>query len=60
MSYNCHKETWSLNELISHCVHEEDRLKKDKVESAHLAFTSKGKKNGKKMKNDKKAADTTP
>ena len=33
VSYNCQKETWSLNELISHCVQEEERLKCDKTES---------------------------
>ncbi|KAL0307486.1 UNVERIFIED_CONTAM: hypothetical protein Sangu_3026600 [Sesamum angustifolium] len=27
VSYNCQKETWSLNELISHYVQEEERLK---------------------------------
>ena len=27
VSYNCQKETWSLNELFSHCVQEEERLK---------------------------------
>ncbi|XP_075499186.1 uncharacterized protein LOC142537891 [Primulina tabacum] len=27
VSYNCQKETWSLNELISHCVQEEKKLK---------------------------------
>ncbi|XP_075087781.1 uncharacterized protein LOC142169775 [Nicotiana tabacum] len=27
VSYNCQKKTWSLNEIISHCVQEEDRLK---------------------------------
>ena len=47
VNYNCQKETWSLNELISHCVHEEDRLKKQKVESAHLASTSIAKKKNK-------------
>ncbi|KAL0427153.1 UNVERIFIED_CONTAM: hypothetical protein Slati_2890100 [Sesamum latifolium] len=30
VSYNCQKETWSLNELISHCVQEEERLKQDR------------------------------
>ncbi|XP_024025573.1 uncharacterized protein LOC112092787, partial [Morus notabilis] len=30
VSYNCQKETWSLNELISNCVQEEERLKQDK------------------------------
>ena len=55
VSYNCQKETWSLNELISHCVQEEERLKQDKTESAHLASTSKDK--GKKRKKDKEAAE---
>ncbi|KAJ9174938.1 hypothetical protein P3X46_013531 [Hevea brasiliensis] len=27
VSYNCQKDSWSLNELISHYVQEEDRLK---------------------------------
>ncbi|XP_038989234.1 uncharacterized protein LOC120112994 [Phoenix dactylifera] len=58
VSYNCQKETWSLNELISHCVQEEERLKQDKVESAHLASTSKDKNKGQKRKKGKEAADT--
>ena len=33
-----------MNELISHCVQEEERIKKDKTESAHLALTSQKKK----------------
>ena len=57
VSYNCQKETWSLNELISHCVQEEERLKLDKTESAHLSLTSKSKR--KKIR-DKEAADKTP
>ncbi|KAA8530397.1 hypothetical protein F0562_005106 [Nyssa sinensis] len=55
VSYNCQKETWSLNELISHCVQEEERLKQEKIESAHLAGTSKDK--GNKRKKDKEAAE---
>ena len=39
-----------MNELRSHYVQEEDRLKKDKVESAYLASTSKGKNKGEKRK----------
>ncbi|XP_052207940.1 uncharacterized protein LOC127811804 [Diospyros lotus] len=39
MNYNCQKETWSLNEIISHCVQEDERLKQDKIESAYLAST---------------------
>ena len=48
VSYNCQKETWSLNELISHCVQEEERLKRDKTESAHLAMKSRDKRNKRK------------
>ena len=33
-----------MNELISHYVQEEERIKKDKTESAHLALTSQKKK----------------
>ncbi|XP_062103430.1 uncharacterized protein LOC133814497 [Humulus lupulus] len=33
ISYNCQKEKWTLNELISHCAQEEERLKKDKTKS---------------------------
>ena len=46
--YNCQKKTWSLNELISHCIQEEERLKCDKTESAHLAMASKDKRNKRK------------
>ncbi|KAL0283242.1 UNVERIFIED_CONTAM: hypothetical protein Sangu_2902200 [Sesamum angustifolium] len=60
VSYNCQKETWSLNELISHCIQEEERLKQDKTECAYFASTSKGKDKGKKRKKDNGAADTAP
>ncbi|XP_073047247.1 uncharacterized protein [Primulina eburnea] len=50
ISYNCQKEKWSLNEIISYCVQEEERLKQDKTESAHYASTSKDK--GKKRMNE--------
>ncbi|KAL0396299.1 UNVERIFIED_CONTAM: hypothetical protein Scaly_0078300 [Sesamum calycinum] len=60
VSYNCQKETWSLNELISHCVQEEERLKQDKTECAYFASTSKGKDKGKKRKKDNGVADTAP
>ncbi|XP_062088878.1 uncharacterized protein LOC133795442 [Humulus lupulus] len=50
VSYNCQREKWTLNELISFCVQEEERLKQEKTESAHLASTSKDK--GKKRKNE--------
>ena len=43
VSYNTQNDKWSLNELISHCVQEEERQQRDKVDSAHLASTSKNK-----------------
>ena len=55
VSYNCQKEALSLNELISHCVQEEERLKQEKIESVHLTGTSKD--IGKKRKKDKEAAE---
>ena len=48
VSYNYQKETWSLNELISYCVQEEERSKRDNTKSAHLAMTSKDKRNKRK------------
>ena len=53
VSYNCQKEKWSLNELISFCVQEEERLKQDKTKSAHLASTSKDKGKKRKRNTDK-------
>ncbi|XP_010099271.2 uncharacterized protein LOC21398556 [Morus notabilis] len=29
VSYNCQKDKWTLNELISHCVQEEERLQQE-------------------------------
>ena len=43
VSYNTQKDKWSLNELISHCVQEEERLQRDRTESAHLTSTSQSK-----------------
>ena len=50
VSYNTQKDKWTLNELISHCVQEEERINKDKTESAHLALTSQNKKKKRKLK----------
>ncbi|KAH1232659.1 hypothetical protein GmHk_09G025257 [Glycine max] len=36
VSYNTQKDRWSPNELIYHCVQEEERQHKDKYESVHL------------------------
>lgn len=48
VSYNCQKDKWSINELISYCVQEEDRWKQDRTKSAHLAMTPKVKNNKRK------------
>lgn len=48
VSYNCQKEKWNLNELISFCVQEKERLKQEKFEYAHMVSTSKDK--GKRKK----------
>jgi gag-polypeptide of LTR copia-type len=45
VSYNCQKQSWTVNELISHCVQEEDRLKTDKSKSVNIASTLKEKGN---------------
>ena len=41
-----------MNELIAQCVQEEERLKQEKIESAHLASTSQGFGTSKKRKRD--------
>ena len=41
VSYNCQKEKWTLNELISHCVEEEERMKHKRTEEVHMIGTSK-------------------
>ena len=48
VSYNCQKEKWNLNELISFCLQEEERLKQEKTEYSHVVSTSKDK--GKRKK----------
>ncbi|RDX76264.1 hypothetical protein CR513_43764, partial [Mucuna pruriens] len=44
VSYNTQKDKWSLNELISHYVQEEERLQRDKTESVYFVSTSQNKK----------------
>ncbi|XP_057515008.1 uncharacterized protein LOC130796658 [Actinidia eriantha] len=43
ISYNTHKKKWSVNELLTMCVREEERLKHEILESANLVFHGKGK-----------------
>jgi gag-polypeptide of LTR copia-type len=47
VSYNCQKESWTVNELISHCAQEEER----KSENTNIIFTSKGKEKQKRKVN---------
>ena len=58
ISYNTQKEKWTLDELISQCVQEENRLKQEKIESAHLASTSQGHGTNMKRKMDNKGKQT--
>ncbi|RVW22575.1 hypothetical protein CK203_098978 [Vitis vinifera] len=58
ISYNTQNEKWTLNELIAQCVQEEERLKQEKIESAHLASTSQGFGANKKRKRDNKGKQT--
>jgi len=53
ISYNCQKEKWSLNELISFYVQEEERLKQKRTESALVVSTSKDKGKRKRIKKPK-------
>ena len=39
ISYNTHKDKWSINELMTMCVQEEERLVMELGESAMLAIT---------------------
>ena len=43
ISYNTHKEKWSINELLIMCVQEEERLKYENLENAHFVTHKKGK-----------------
>jgi hypothetical protein len=43
IAYNTHKDKWSINELMTMCVQEEERLVMELGESAMLAMHGKGK-----------------
>ncbi|PKI42174.1 hypothetical protein CRG98_037413 [Punica granatum] len=43
ISYNTNKEEWSIIELLTMCVQEDERMKQDKPEIVHLATRPKGK-----------------
>jgi hypothetical protein len=45
ISYNTHKDKWSMNGLLTMCVQEEERLKHEKPQSVYfVAIHDKGKK----------------
>ncbi|KAL0297691.1 UNVERIFIED_CONTAM: Retrovirus-related Pol polyprotein from transposon TNT 1-94 [Sesamum radiatum] len=48
ITYNAQKEKWSVNELLTMCVQEEERLKNENIEVANLVTQNKGK--GKRSK----------
>ncbi|KAL0462715.1 UNVERIFIED_CONTAM: hypothetical protein Slati_0159100 [Sesamum latifolium] len=43
ISYNTHKDKWSINELMTMCVQEEGRLSMEAGESVHMATQGKNK-----------------
>ncbi|KAK2972659.1 hypothetical protein RJ640_003432 [Escallonia rubra] len=47
INYNTQKEKWKMSELISMCVQEEERLKSEQPDSAHIAITGPSKGKGK-------------
>ena len=53
VNYNFQKYKWSLNDLISYCVQEEDILKQDRAKGANLATTNKNMNKGIKRNNTK-------
>ncbi|KAG6537615.1 hypothetical protein ZIOFF_002710 [Zingiber officinale] len=61
-AYNTQSESWTVNDLIAKCVLEEDKLKREKIESALLVSHSKvtpGQGHGSR-KNYKKHSANTP
>ena len=53
ISCNTHKETWTLNDLLSMCVQEENRLKQEKLDSAHMFIHKEGAQSWKSAKQKK-------
>ncbi|XP_010523544.1 PREDICTED: uncharacterized protein LOC104801859 [Tarenaya hassleriana] len=53
ISYNTHKDKWSINELLNMCVQEEGRLLMEGGESVHLATQGKVKYQAKKKGKEK-------
>ena len=43
ISYNTHKDKWSINKLLTMCIHEEARLAAETGESAHMVTQERNK-----------------
>ena len=41
ISYNTHKEKWSVNKLLVMCVQDEGRMNQERIENAHLVTQEK-------------------
>lgn len=54
INYNMHKDKWKMSELIAICAQEEERLKVQKSDMAHLTTLGPTKKIFKKGKSKKK------
>ncbi|XP_051117849.1 uncharacterized protein LOC127242374 [Andrographis paniculata] len=54
ISYNTHKDKWSINELMTMCVQEEERLLMEEGEKVNLTV------HGKKRKHDTKGKGPVP
>ena len=46
INYNTQKDKWQMSELIAMCVQEEERLKIEKPDVAHITTTNTGKRKG--------------
>ena len=58
INYNTQKDKWKMSELISMCVQEEERLKVERLDMAHLTMVSSSKKPFKKGKGKKRKQDS--
>ncbi|KAK2975468.1 hypothetical protein RJ640_028657 [Escallonia rubra] len=49
INYNTQKEMWKMSELIFMCVQEEERLKSEQLDGAHVVINGSSKGKGKKF-----------
>ena len=55
ISYNTHQAKWSVNELMTMCVQEEERLRGERNQAVHFVSHKAGKNSGKDKSVQKKA-----